>query len=91
MAGILIIYKLGLMGINVDDDPLTIQDQEFLRTQNAIADPLLGNGLSKRPGLGVFNTNVTNGVILGGIGVPLSDLTPSSTTLTLYISRGPTS
>jgi hypothetical protein len=91
MAGILKIYDIGALGVNVDSDPITLDDQEIRLAQNAIRDPLgADSGLRKRPGLGVFNTSLVAGAILGGIGVPLKNLS-SSGTVYLYIGRGPTS
>jgi hypothetical protein len=83
------IYSLGSMGINVDSDPISIKDQELRLAQNAIREPL-GNdsGLRKRPGLGVFNSSVLAGSVLGGIGVPLQDLSINSHQF-IYIGRGP--
>lgn len=84
------VIDIGAGGVNVDADPLSILDQELRRAQNAIRDPL-GNdsGLSKRPGLGVWNTSDAAGTILGGIGVPIIDQS-SGGTIQLYIGRGPT-
>lgn len=89
MGTTLKIYKLGSMGVNVDVDPIAIEDQELRLAQNAIRDPL-GNdsGLRKRPGLTASNSNVASGDILGGIGVPLADLSGSGTLL-IYLGRGP--
>lgn len=81
---------LGLQGVNVDKDPLELDAQELRQAQNAIHDPLGVNaGLRKRPGLIEFNTTSLVSIILGGIGVPLLDLTEDGTP-TIYIGRGPT-
>jgi hypothetical protein len=91
MGTVLKLYQLGTMGVNVDSDPISLKDQELRLAQNAIRDPL-GNdsGLKKRPGLLIFNTILTVGIILGGIGVPLVDLSLNGAQ-DLFIGRGPTS
>jgi hypothetical protein len=89
VGGVLRLFDLGSKGVNVDDDPLALADQEYLRTQNVISDPLLAGGLSKRPGFAFFSTRVLSGPILGGIGLPFSDLSPTSALFTIYIGRGP--
>lgn len=72
------ITNLGAGGVNVDSDPINLQDTELRQAQNAIRDPLgADSGLRKRPGLSVFAT--ATGAILGGIGVPLQDLTTQGT------------
>ena len=83
------VYNFGTMGVNVDSDPISMQDQEFRLAQNVIKDPL-GNdsGLRKRPGLAAFNTNLASGIILGGIGVPLVDLS-NNVNQSIYLGRGP--
>ena len=91
MSTILKITNLGSMGVNVDSDPLSLEDQELRLAQNAIRDPI-GNdsGLTKRPGFVVFNTNSSAGATLGGIGLPVQDMSGSGTHY-IYIGRGPTS
>lgn len=80
---------LGLFGVNVDKDPLMLGDQELRKAQNAIHDPLgVNEGLRKRPGLLEFNTSNLGGIILGGMGVPILNLTEDGNP-TLYIGRGP--
>lgn len=65
----------GSGGVNADADPLNLDDLELRLAQNAIVDPLSsGAGLGKRPGLVVWTTTPASGAILGGIGVPLQDL-----------------
>lgn len=86
---ILKVTDIGKLGVNVDSDPISLQDQELRLAQNAIRDPLgADSGLRKRPGQGQFNTAVTVGAVLGGIGVPLVDKSVNGT-LTIYIGRGP--
>ncbi len=89
MAGILKIYKLESMGVNVDSDPLSLADQELRQAQNAIRDPMSADGLRKRPGLGRFNSNAPLvGSVLGGAGVPLPDSSGNGSSF-LYIGRAP--
>lgn len=91
MAGILKIWDIGALGVNVDADPISLQDQELTKAQNAIRDPLgSARGLRKRPGLALFNTTTALGAILGGIVLPVGSLL-SSQTVTCYIGRGPKS
>jgi hypothetical protein len=90
MAGILKVYDIGALGVNVDADPISLDDQELRLAQNAIRDPLgSDSGLRKRPGLLAFNTTSITGSVLGGIGVPFPDLSPAGGTFYLYIGRGP--
>lgn len=90
MAGILRLYKLESMGVNVDSDPLSLADQELRQAQNAIRDPMEADGLRKRPGLAVFSTTPASDVILGGQGIPVSDLSSGGSQF-FYIGRAPTS
>jgi hypothetical protein len=81
------VYKLGQAGVNIDSTPLHSEDDEILRAQNAIRDPL-GNdgGLRNRPGLIAFNTDTANGPVLGGVGVPIRNLFSGSRFF--FIGRG---
>jgi hypothetical protein len=91
MSTVLKISNLGSMGVNVDSDPLSLQDQELRLAQNAIRDPLGDDsGIKKRPGFAAFNLSLTSGSVLGGIGVPLENLSPNGIQM-IYIGRGPTS
>lgn len=90
MAGILKINDIGRLGVNVDSDPISLDDQELRLAQNAIRDPLgSDSGLRKRPGLLAFNTSTLTDSVIGGVGVPLTNLS-SGGTIYLYIGRGPT-
>lgn len=73
-TGILKNYVLGLGGVNVDDNPLMLDDSELQRAQNAVHDPTGAHrkGLRKRPGLERFNTVPLTGPILGGIAAPVA-------------------
>lgn len=89
-VGKLEVENIGSMGVNVDADPISLQDQELRLAQNAIRDPLgADSGLRKRPGLGVWTTTAASGAILGGIGVPLQDLTSHGLHI-MFIGRGTT-
>lgn len=90
MVAILKIANIGAGGVNVDTDPISLDDKELRLAQNAIRDPLgADSGLRKRPGLGVWNTTIAAGAILGGIGVPLQDLTSNGLHI-VFIGRGTT-
>ena len=82
------VYRLGLLGVNVDKDPLQLEDQELRQAQNAYDNKLSADGgLSKRPGLIAFNTSTAAGPVVGGIGIPLIDASTSGTHY-IYIGRG---
>lgn len=82
----LIVFGLGSKGVNVDEDPLHLDLNELTKAQNAHPNPLgADSGISNRPGLIQFSEEAA-GVILGGIGVPLLNL--STGTSFLYIGRG---
>ena len=88
MASILKVTDIGALGVNVDADPISLQDTELRLAQNAIRDPLgADSGLRKRPGLDVWNTSTAGGVVLGGVGVPLQDLTSQGLHI-VYVGRG---
>jgi hypothetical protein len=84
------VYGLGSLGVNTDTDPFALDDRELRKAQNAITDQLGGDGLISRPGFGAANTVAANGAVLGGVGVPLANLSSSGTHFFL-IGRGPTS
>ena len=66
------VYKVGSLGVNVDKNPLDLDDQELRQAQNAYENKLgAEGGLSKRLGLVKVNTTTAAGDVLGGIGVPL--------------------
>lgn len=88
MASILKVIDIGALGVNTDADPLSLQDTELRLAQNAIRDPLgADSGLRKRPGLEVWNTSTAAGVVLGGVGVPLQDLTSRGLHI-VFLGRG---
>lgn len=83
----LIVFNLGAKGVNTDKNPLAMDNAELRKAQNVIMDPLgVEGGIVNRPGLVKFNSVAAAGAILGGIGVPLQNLTTG--TRFLYIGRG---
>lgn len=83
------IYGLGSLGVNVDSDPLALDDRELRRASNAIDNPL-GGGLTNRPGFAALNNVAAAGAVMGGVGVPLANQSGTGTRL-FFIGRGPTS
>lgn len=74
MGGNLSVYNLGQLGVNVDKDPLQLEDGELATAQNVIPNPIGDGGLVNRHGLVKLNAVAaadTSTGILGGIGVPL--------------------
>lgn len=85
----LVVESMGQYGVNVDKNPLELDDNELTKAQNAVTDPSSGRStLRKRPGLIAFTTAATADVVLGGIDLPVVDLSPSGTHY-VYIGRGP--
>lgn len=85
MATTLKLFRLQSMGVNVDSDPISMDDSELRQAQNAIRDPMEFDGLRKRPGLGTFSTSPASGPVLGGLTIPQPDL---STNGIVYIFIG---
>lgn len=86
----LIVRQWGQRGVNVDLNPLELDESDLLHAQNAIADESSGrSSIRKRPGLIAFTTSSTAGSVLGGVDLPLRDL--NSGTRFVYVGRGPTS
>jgi len=84
MGGQLNVYNLGSKGVNVDTSPLHLEDGELTLAQNVIQDPIGGKGgIVNRPGLAAFSGSAAAGTLVGGIGVPLSQVTAHTT----YIGR----
>lgn len=84
------VYGIGTHGVNVDKDPLEIGDDELVLAKNVVSLVVEGeSSISKRPGLGAFTTTITAGTVLGGIDVPLLDLSINGP-VHLYIGRAPT-
>jgi hypothetical protein len=84
------IYGLGSLGVNTDADEFALDDRELRQAQNAITDQISGEGLINRPGYGAVNAIAAPGTVLGGVGVPLPDLSISGTHF-FWIGRGPIS
>lgn len=88
--GKLIVESMGQAGVNVDKNPLELDDNELTQAGNAIVDPSGGrSSLRKRPGLVAHTTSVTAGTVLGGSSLPFQDLSGSGTHY-IYVGRGPT-
>jgi hypothetical protein len=86
----LVVATFGLLGVNVDKNPLELNDGELIQAQNASSDPAAGqSSIRKRPGLIAFNTSTTAGTVLGGSDVPLQDQSHVGN-VAIYIGRGPT-
>lgn len=80
-------YGIGDKGVNVDSSNLHMDDAELRQAQNVIKDPLQSDGaINNRPGLINFNLIAAVGPILGGIGVPLLNMSTGSHFF--YIGRG---
>ena len=72
MPGKLNVYGIGSLGVNVDKNPLQLEDGELTKAQNAITDDDgSAGGLRKRPGLTKLNSVAAAGAIKGAIGVPI--------------------
>lgn len=83
----IIVRHLGQRGVNVDANPLDLDDSDLTRAANCISDSNSGEAsLRKRPGLVAFTTTTTAGSVLGGVDLPLRDL--FSGTRFFYIGRG---
>ncbi len=84
------VEDFGINGVNVDKNPLELGLGELTQAQNAISDVMSGrSSLRKRPGLVAFTISATAGAVLGGIDLPLQDLSDSGIHW-MYIGRGPT-
>lgn len=66
------VYDLGEGGVNVDKSHIRAEDNEASELQNATYDATLERqgGLTKRPGLGRFNTVSLGAPVLGGVNAP---------------------
>jgi beta-lactam-binding protein with PASTA domain len=82
---------MGLLGVNVDRNPLDLENDQLTQAQNAISDSGTGSSsLRKRPGLVAFNTSSLGNDVLGGAPVPGPNLSTGGS-VTVYVGRGPTS
>ncbi len=85
----LVVQGFGLKGVNVDKNPLELDDSELSQAQNAISDTSAGRAsIRKRAGLIEFTLTATADVVLGGSDLPLVDLSIHGTH-NIYIGRGP--
>lgn len=84
------VYGLGSLGVNTDTDAFALDDRELRKSQNAVIDQIGGDGLVSRAGYGPVTTVAAPGPVLGGVGVPLANLSTTGTHF-LWIGRGPTS
>jgi hypothetical protein len=88
---VLKVNKLGINGVNVDKDPLEIGINEVTLAQNAISIITSGReAIGKRPGIVAFTTTATAGDVLGGLDLPLVNLSTLGD-VTIYLGRGPIS
>lgn len=72
--GTLAVYNLGQLGVNVDKDPIQLEDGELATAQNVIPNPIGEGGIVNRHGLVKLNSAAaadTSVGIVGGVGVPL--------------------
>lgn len=71
--GLISVYNLGKLGVNVDKTAVHLEDGELTKAQNAIPDTAgHDGGIRKRPGLAQFNSSALSGSALGGVGVPIT-------------------
>lgn len=86
----LVVESYGAHGVNVDKNPFELDDNELVHSQNGISDNSAGKStLRKRPGWAYFTLDLTAGTVLGGINLPVDDLSPFGTHY-VYIGRGAT-
>lgn len=81
------VYGIGRLGVNTDTDPWSVDDQECRKMQNALQSPT--GVLANRPGFKHVNALPADAAVIGGVGVPLGNLSASGTRF-LFIGRGPT-
>ena len=73
MPGQLNLYNLGQLGVNVDLNPLQLEDGMLSKAQNATTDSIGSDGgLRKRPGLVKINSVAAAGAIQGAVAVPIA-------------------
>ncbi len=92
MAPLTVRY-MGRVGVNVDNNPLDLEDDQLTQAQNAVASDPAASGASsvhKRPGLAAFNSSTLTYIVLGGAALPGPNLSTGGT-ITVYISRSPIS
>jgi hypothetical protein len=85
----LTVRNMGLRGVNVDNNPLDLDDNQLTQAQNAISDPTSGaSSVRKRPGLVAANVSTLTNIVIGGASLPNVNISVGGT-VTLYISRSP--
>ncbi len=85
----LTVRNMGLLGVNVDNNPLDLEDNQLTQAQNAISDPTSGaSSVRKRPGFVAFNTSAFGSDVIGGSTLPGPNLSTGGS-ITIYIGRGP--
>lgn len=80
------VYGVGKLGVNTDTDPFSLDDQECRKMQNAQHQPL--GVLVNRAGFASFNAVAADDAVLGGVSVPLDNLTAGGVRF-LFLGRGP--
>lgn len=89
MPGKLNVYGLGSLGVNVDKNPINLEDGELPKAQNAIHDPAGSmGGIRKRRGLIKHNSVAAAGGIKGAIGVPIGIGTAGNPIPAVYSGGG---
>lgn len=85
--GVVKIRTLGLKGVNVDKNPLVLDEDEVQQAQNFVSEQL-GNvaGVVNRPGLVAFSEDGGDAV-LGGVGL-VTAATGLSINGVLFLGRG---
>jgi hypothetical protein len=73
MSALLNVFNIGSAGVNVDKNPLQLEDGELPKAQNAIISTDAGTdgSLQKRPGFVKVNASAAAGSIVGALGVPI--------------------
>lgn len=85
--GTMKVYGIGRLGVNTDTDPLSLDDQECRKMQNAQQQPI--GVLAQRAGFRNFNAVAADDAVLGGVSVPLDNLSAGGVRF-FFIGRGPT-
>lgn len=83
----ILVRQWGIRGVNVDLNPLELDDSDLVQAQNCVVDPGAGqSSIRKRQGLIALTLTSTAGTVLGGVDLPLRDLRTG--TRYVYIGRG---
>mgnify|MGYP001618994373 CR=1 FL=1 len=84
MSAKLNLYNFAKLGVNVDKNPIQLEDGELIEAQNWTSDSSGSDGgIVKRPGLVAINSSGLSGSVLAASNVPLT----AATTRTFYIAR----